>query len=99
MPDPGYCVKAMALSQKKRDEHRAYMRSRYQSDPAHRAKQKARTATRKAVMSGKLVKGCCEKCNPESAQAHHDDYPLPLAVRRLCLRCHEAVHGGPGFHG
>lgn len=87
------------LTEEKRSRHRAYMRRRYQSDPEHRRKHKARVAVRKALIRGTIEKGPCEGCGDSNSQAHHDDYEKPLIVRWLCRNCHEAEHGSPNFHG
>lgn len=52
----------------------------------------ARRATHAAIARGELVRQPCEKCQAAKAEAHHDDYTKPLAVRWLCRRCHAAHH-------
>ena len=55
------------------------------------AKIVARRKLRNALKTGALARLPCEVCG-EPAQAHHDDYSHPLAVRWLCARHHMAVH-------
>lgn len=55
-------------------------------------KEAARRAVHHAVAVGQLVPAPCEKCGEPKAEAHHDDYAKPLAVRWLCRRCHVAHH-------
>jgi rubredoxin len=90
------------MARKDPDERRAfhaeYMRMRYQTDPAHRAKHIARVKVTKAVKRGRLVKLSCEKCGSAKSQAHHPDYSRPLDVQWLCRDCHAEKHGGHGFH-
>lgn len=87
------------MPNRKSEKHKAYMRARYANDPEHRRKHRARVAVRKAVLRGTLSKAPCEGCGAVKVQAHHDDYSQPLVVRWMCRKCHEAHHGGPGFHG
>ena len=89
----------MPLSNAKRVSHRLNMRRRYQGDPVHREKQKARSAVTRAVSRGKLFKGACEVCGDLKVHAHHDDYAKPMVVRWLCQAHHEELHGGAGYHG
>lgn len=58
----------------------------------------ARRKTLRAMASGQLQKGPCEKCGREHVVAHHDDYAEPLKVRWLCDVHHSAWHHkhGPG---
>lgn len=70
---------------------RAYDRAR----PAD--KTKARSALRRAVRSGQLIKPCtCEDCRQQFPLAmihgHHEDYAQPLAVNWLCPQCHADRH-------
>ena len=53
----------------------------------------AHVLTTSAIASGRLVRQPCEKCGEPKADAHHDDYNKPLAVRWLCRSCHSAWHG------
>ena len=77
----------MALDPKKRERHREYMRMRYQNDPEHRRKQKARTAVGHAIRDGLIEKKPCEVCGSVKSFASHDDYDKPLAIRWLCRGC------------
>lgn len=52
----------------------------------------ANIKTANAITAGKIVKLPCEVCGDEKAEAHHDDYNKPLAVRWLCKRCHTDWH-------
>jgi hypothetical protein len=46
-----------------------------------------------AILAGKIIaKTCCEKCNSQPVQAHHEDYSKPLEVIYLCKKCHSARH-------
>lgn len=58
----------------------------------------ARRKTLRAMASGQLEKGPCEKCGRAHVVAHHDDYAEPLRVRWLCDVHHSAWHHkhGPG---
>lgn len=61
-------------------------------DPVAMKRRRANTAVSNAVRDGRLVKQPCGDCGAPVAQAHHDDYDRPLAVRWLCTRCHAATH-------
>jgi len=56
-----------------------------------------------AIHSGRMENpGNCSECKiTGKAEAHHDDYSLPLDVRWLCRKCHIAWHreNGPGLNG
>lgn len=75
----------------KRKADRADRQIRYRA--ANPLKQAARAAVARAVRSGLLAKQCCQVCGCESAEAHHDDYGQPLAVRWLCRKHHLITHG------
>jgi hypothetical protein len=49
-----------------------------------------------AIEAGELVRQPCEECGNEPAQAHHDDYDQPLAVRWLCDTHHKMWHAKYG---
>lgn len=51
----------------------------------------ARRIVGNAIRDGKLLRQPCEKCG-KKAQAHHDDYSRPLAVRWLCPSHHAEHH-------
>ena len=55
-------------------------------------KYRAHYATTIAVRDGRLVRKPCGVCGAAKAQAHHDDYSQPLAVRWLCRAHHLAHH-------
>lgn len=59
------------------------------SDPT---KHHARSLTRAAIRSGKIVRLPCERCGHSQAEAHHDDYGKPHEVRFLCNACHRKEH-------
>jgi len=54
----------------------------------------ARERVRRALKSGRLVKGKCEFCNSTEVQAHHDDYSKPLDVRWMCRQHHRMYEKG-----
>ncbi len=91
----------------KRRQYASYERERFQ-DPARKSavaryqrrrrkrspeKQRAHDAVHNAIKRGELIRGSCEVCGAESAQAHHEDYSKQLDVRWLCFRHHREVHG------
>lgn len=91
----------------KREHYRAYDRRRFQEDTKRRSDQyetsrrmaerhperkRARSLTRSALKSGRLVKQPCEVCGAVKVEAHHDDYTQPLVVRWLCVDHHNAAH-------
>jgi hypothetical protein len=58
----------------------------------HALKYKAHIIVNNAVRDGLLLKGPCEVCGLQSAEAHHDDYSFPLRVRWLCQAHHKQWH-------
>lgn len=64
-----------------------------------RLKDSARGVVSMALRRGKLTRQPCEECGDPKAEAHHDDYSKPLAVRWLCRGDHGAWHEakGPGL--
>jgi hypothetical protein len=52
----------------------------------------AHIALRNGVRRGLIEKKPCEVCGSIDAEAHHDDYDRPLAVRWLCRAHHKALH-------
>lgn len=52
----------------------------------------AHNAVAKAIKSGKLTRGICERCSAEKPYAHHEDYNKPLDVMWLCQPCHKQRH-------
>lgn len=69
---------------KHQDRNRTYAKN-------HPEKIAAKVAVMIAVRSGKLTPLPCRVCG-EKAQAHHDDYSLPLAVIWLCPLHHGERH-------
>lgn len=65
-------------------------RKRFQARYPEKAS--AHRAVAYALQRGTLVRGPCEACGAELAQAHHDDYSRKLDVRWLCRPCHRAWH-------
>lgn len=53
----------------------------------------ARRVIARELRAGRMERGPCEVCGETKAQAHHDDYDRPLAVRWLCVEHHAEVHG------
>jgi ribosomal protein S27AE len=87
--------------------HRVKARKAYAKTPAGRAaklewqkrsrqlnaiKHAARAAVAYAIKKGVLTRQECEACGASKAEAHHDDYSKPLAVRWLCTTHHTAHH-------
>jgi hypothetical protein len=56
------------------------------------AKRRAHNIVARAIRRGQLKRGPCEVCGAGDAEAHHDDYDLPLDVRWLCRRHHAEHH-------
>ena len=56
-------------------------------------KKKANGMVSSALLSGKLIKGCCEECGTnKNIHGHHDNYSKPLDVRWLCAKHHSDHH-------
>lgn len=70
------------------------MRYRNRQRERHPVEEAARRAVHNEIRSGRLVRQPCEKCGAEIAEAHHDDYSQPLAVRWLCRPHHDEHHRG-----
>ncbi len=77
-----------------RKRHRLYMR-RWRKHES-KIKQKARTAVRSALISGRLLKLPCQKCG-KPAEAHHPNYRKPLEVIWLCSIHHQEIHRRRNF--
>ena len=75
--------------EKRRANHRRYMKERYHNDPAHRAKHMARVVSR---MHGRVIKKPCEVCGSTNAEKHHEDYSRPHDVNWLCRDHHLDLH-------
>lgn len=59
----------------------------------------ARRRVYKAVQSGRLTRGECERLGDDCdgrIEGHHDDYSKPLDVRWLCIRHHRQVEREQG---
>lgn len=52
----------------------------------------AHAIVKRALKTGILKKGLCEKCQSNVTVAHHDDYSQPLTVRWLCPKHHNEMH-------
>jgi hypothetical protein len=57
-----------------------------------RRRQRAHDAVRYAIMTGRMVKQSCERCESTKTVAHHEDYDKPLSVMWLCQPCHKQRH-------
>jgi len=77
-------------------EHYVNNRKRYEERDKNRQKNsiksQAVTAVRNALQKNLLTRQPCEECGEEKAEAHHDDYAKPLAVRWLCRSHHRQWH-------
>lgn len=70
------------------------------ADPIRKAKDRARNDCRKAIKSGRLVRGPCSVCGTtERVHAHHADYTKKYDVTWLCYGCHRAHHEAEGTFG
>lgn len=76
---------------KSRRHRKVYLKR--MADPTHRQKLHVRNLTRARIRSGVLVRQPCEICEATEAEAHHDDYSKPYAVRWLCPTHHREHHG------
>jgi hypothetical protein len=56
----------------------------------------AHNAVRSAIRRGLIERKPCEVCGAEPADAHHDDYSRPLAIRWLCRLHHRELHSKRG---
>jgi hypothetical protein len=91
-----------ATSQAKRDAMRAYRqtpagraaaaRANIAHRKRYRERQRARDAVKRAILEGRIIPRCCERCGDPKAEAHHPDYSQPLAVEWLCDPHHKAAH-------
>ncbi len=75
---------------------RATAKKRRERGNLVRSREKVYKEVRRALVSGRLVKGFCEVCQNKNAIAHHDDYSKPLEVRWLCEKHHKEYHKKAG---
>jgi hypothetical protein len=68
------------------------VRQMKESQDRHPERVQARRAVRHEIAMGRMQRQPCEVCKTPKAQAHHDDYSKPLAVRWLCVRHHAEHH-------
>ncbi len=85
------------LIERKRRQNAESAKRNYEKRKAYdqardKEKQRARWVIRNRIYRGTLVRGDCEVCGAPRAQAHHDDYSKPDAVRWLCAKHHKEVH-------
>ena len=52
----------------------------------------AHNAATRAVRSGAIVRGPCERCGRPDAYGHHENYDKKLDVTWLCQPCHKKRH-------
>lgn len=71
-------------------QHRRSDARRYAKE--HPEKVRARKLLGRAVASGLVTQGPCERCGSTPTDGHHDDYSKPLEVRWLCRACHGTHH-------
>jgi ribosomal protein S27AE len=70
-----------------------WSRNYYANLPAEmKVKVDARAKVNSAIARGKIQRQPCEMCLADKAQAHHEDYTQPFAVRWLCNECHQEHH-------
>lgn len=77
------------------ERKKAIIESQRRRRKLHPEKRLAWQAVAAALRKGMLVRRPCELCG-KHAQAHHEDYSRPLAVRWLCFRHHREI--GHGQH-
>lgn len=61
--------------------------------PEQLKKAAARNKLHAAIRRGNIVREGCEVCGALGAEAHHEDYAKPYAVRWLCKAHHHVAHG------
>lgn len=83
---------------KNRESHRAVRAYYSKSNPI---KRRAHAMVKYRIRKGEIIVGPCEICGKVKADAHHDDYAQPLAIRWLCSFHHRDWHlrNGPGLNG
>lgn len=72
------------------EEHNSYGSGYSKGERERRSK--ARSKWHHYARDNKIAPQPCEKCGCPKAEAHHDDYSKPLAVRWLCFKCHREWH-------
>jgi len=100
------CVKARVRKHRREnDSVREYDRTRPRSEGFYQRqlernrennakyplKKQAHQIATRAIKKGEIVRQPCEECGSK-AEAHHDDYSKPLAVRWLCVLHHRRWH-------
>lgn len=73
----------------------AYLKAKRSYNLRHPKKTAAHMAVRNALRSGHLKRKSCEKCGAAKAEAHHENYEVPLDVIWVCRECHRDIHYGP----
>lgn len=71
---------------------RATLQSERSRNPIERQKINTRNSTRRAIISGRILRQPCEICGDVQVEAHHDDYSKRLEIRWLCKRHHTDLH-------
>lgn len=61
-------------------------------NPQNKLKRIAHRKVAKAIQAGKLIRQPCCICGASKAEAHHDNYLMPLNVRWLCKMHHDQIH-------
>jgi hypothetical protein len=75
-----------------REKNKSYWSTRRATNPLERKKANARNTLNNAIHSGKLERLPCIICMAPKAEAHHNNYNLPLQVLWLCKQHHEDIH-------
>ena len=65
---------------------------KYNQSPEHKNKMIARRLLNNKVSRKNVVRGYCEVCGNNKAEAHHEDYLKPLEVTWLCKKHHVEKH-------
>ena len=59
----------------------------------NRHKRNAHLKVLRAIKSGKIIRGPCERCGTKNEiEGHHEDYSKPLQVMWLCILHHKERH-------
>lgn len=89
--DPVIRQRIIAYEKKRQqDPKRKALKLEYQRKLRIKNKGKyiARGKVNNAIRNGRLVRGKCEICGKQKAEAHHADYRSHLKVRWLCRKHH-----------